>query len=180
MVAIKWLGVLPVDVLRDEAQVGQQLVEHPAVVEENEVKHQTQGGGGDDDGEKVQGPEQLGPHPDGVHQQRQNEGNAHLEDHSADGEKHRVAQGCAQLGIGEEGNIVGVPGGIEAAGRGPQAGDVGKAVDDILNKRVVQKKDQKEEGRNQKDHQRSLPLVEGRACVHVRSLPCPLKIDGVF
>ena len=42
--------ILPVDVLGDEAQVHQKLVQHTAVEQEDQVEHEAQGGGGNDDG----------------------------------------------------------------------------------------------------------------------------------
>ena len=152
--------VLPVDVLRDDSQVGQQLVEHAAVIQEDQIEHQAQGGGGNHDGEEVQGPEQLGPHPYGVHQKGQDQGDAHLKDHGAQGQKHGVAQGGAELGVREQGRIVGIPGGVEALGRGPEAGDVGEAVQDVLEEGVVQEQDQKQERGQQEDHQRPLFAVQ--------------------
>lgn len=163
--------VLPVDVLRDPTHVHQQLVEHAAVVEEDQVEHQSQRRGGDDDGEEIQRAEQPRAHPDGVHQQRQDQRDAHLEHHRTDREQHRVLQRGAQLGVSEQGDIVGVPRIVQPLRGRAQTGDLRKAVDHVLDEGIVQKEDQEGKGRDKENDQRAFALVEGRTRIHADSLP---------
>ena len=161
--------IFPVDVFRYNAHVCQKLVHHAAVIQENQVEHQSQSGGGDDNGEKVERTEQLSAHPDAVHQQRQDQGDAYLENDGTDGEDHGVFQGGVQLGIREECLIVDIPGLVDPLGRSAQAGDVAEAVDDILDKGIVEKQNQKGKGRDQEDDQRRFPFIQ--CGTHMYSLP---------
>ena len=128
-------GILPVQPLNHQlapglgfrcqkSQLQQQLVYHAALVQEHQVEHQAQGGGGNDNGEKVNGAKYLRAHPDGIHQQGQNQGDAHLEHHRAHGQQHRVFQRRAQVRVRQHAAVVFVPGGIEPLGGTSQSADV--------------------------------------------------------
>ena len=65
---------------------------------------------------------------------------------------------AVQLGVGEEGDVVGVPGVVESFAAVPRPVISGKAVDNVLNEGIVEKQNQENKRRNQEDNQRRLPL----------------------
>ncbi|MPM90008.1 hypothetical protein SDC9_137124 [bioreactor metagenome] len=131
------LLALPVDVCGGDAEVLQQLIEHAAVVEENEVKEQAQRRRADDDREKIQRAKELLPDADAVYDQREHERGTHLKHQRAADQQQRVFHRNAHVRVVPKFHIVGKPRVIRPGCLGAQSADGKKTVDDVLNEWII-------------------------------------------
>ena len=76
---VRW--VFPVYIFGDQPNIGEQLVEHAAVIQKDKVEQQAQRCSADDNGEKVNRAEELRPEFDLVYQKRKNERKPYLNYH---------------------------------------------------------------------------------------------------
>ena len=162
--------IFPVEPFDDHFAVGlylvielppaqEHLVDHAALIEEHEIEHKAERRRGDDYGEEIYGSEHLRAYADRVHEQRKYQRYTYLKDDRAEDEQHRVLQRDAHIRVREQALVVFVPRLVHAVRRAAEAADVQEGVDNILNKRVVEKNDKKQERRNEKYQQRRFFLV---------------------
>ena len=68
------------DFIRQLPEAQKQLIDHSSLIEENQVKHQAECRSRDDNWEKINRAEKLSSYPDGIHQESQDQCDAHLKD----------------------------------------------------------------------------------------------------
>ena len=153
--------ILPVQPFNDHFSVRFDLIGKLPRSEQDLVYHAAERRGGNDDGEKVYRAEHLRADADRIHEQRQNERHAHLDDHSAHDHERRVLERGAHVGVGHEPLVVFVPRRIHAVCGAAETADVEERIDDVLNERIVKIHREEQKRRHEKHEQRPFSLVDG-------------------
>ncbi|MPN24102.1 hypothetical protein SDC9_171496 [bioreactor metagenome] len=101
----------------------QQLVEHAAVVEKDNVKEQAKRGCTDDDRKEIQRSKELRADLDAVYDEREHERGTHLKHQRKDHEQQRIFHRRTHAWVLPEFHIVGKPRLIDTRRLGAEAGD---------------------------------------------------------